>query len=391
MNILIIPSWYKDTEHPYSGIFFRDQAIALGKEGATVSVLFVEGRSLRFFSLKKLKENHGQISDIHKNQIREYVWKLWNPLAQTCTGKKIVTKLHLLLFKKYVRKYGVPDIIHAHSAFMAGIIAKNIYNKYKIPYIVTEHSTRFLADRMPNRYMLKELRETHEKASKYWAVGNTLIENLQKKYLMNNVELFPNFINTSFFSHYKTRKNHSENTDTFVFFSLGNLVHVKGYDILLKAFYLSFRNNSKVKLHIGGDGTLRHELESTIKGYGLQNQVTLLGCLTKTEIREQFYASNAFVLASRVETFGVVFIEAMSAGLPIIATRSGGPEDFYDPITGYLIDKDNALSLSEAMQMMIKNINTFDSERISDYICKKYDSTILAKRAIDEYHTIIKN
>lgn len=391
MHILIIPSWYKDKEHPYLGIFFREQAVALAKIGHQVSVLFVEPRSLSAFKLYKIKENHGQISDTSDAYIREYILKVWNPLTQTSFGGKISVKLHQYLFEKYIAKHGRPDIIHAHTAFMAGVIAKNIYQKYDIPYIVTEHSTFYNLKQDLEQDLKQDLKEVNEKAFRYFAVGQNLANNLETTYGLQNVQVFPNFVDTSFFmKKTKLQVLKESNVEDFVFLCIGNLIPCKGHCELIKAFSLVFKGSSRVKLRIIGAGELKSTLARIIKEEGLSEQVVLVGALDKSQIKRELELASAFVLASKVETFGVVFIEAMAAGLPVIATASGGPEDFVTPATGYLIPKESEVDLVRALRNMYENRADFDSEKIQKYVRDKFDSEVLAKRLALIYESVIK-
>lgn len=390
MHILIIPSWYKDKEHPYSGIFFREQAVALAKIGHQVSVLFVEPRSLSTFKLYKIKENHGQISDVLDANVREYILKVWNPLMPTLCGKRIFAKLHQYLFKKYIAKHGRPDIIHAHSVFMAGVVAKNIYQKYDIPYIVTEHSSTFFnLKQVLKQSLFQDMKESNEKASRYFAVGKKLADNLETTYGLQNVQVFPNFVDTSFFMNKANHRVMAEaSVENFVFLSIGNLIPTKGHCELIKAFSLVFKGNLQVKLRIIGAGELKNTLTQIISEEGLSEQVFLVGTLDKSQIKREFELASAFVLASKIETFGVVFIEAMAAGLPVIATLSGGPEDFVTPITGYLIPKESEVDLVRALQNMYENRADFDSEKIQKYVWDKFDSEVLAKRLTIMYESV---
>ena len=75
---------------------------------------------------------------------------------------------------------------------------------------------------------------------------------------------------------------------------------------------------------------------------------------------ELYKNADAFVLASRSETFGVVLIEALSAGLPVIAARSGGPEDFVDDSNGLLVPADDIAALADAMERMPRLAGRYD-------------------------------
>ena len=79
-------------------------------------------------------------------------------------------------------------------------------------------------------------------------------------------------------------------------------------------------------------------LEALVQEKALTEQVTFLGSLTREQVRQEVSEADAFVLSSEYETFGVVVIEALALGKPVIATRCGGPESIVVPSVGYLVE-----------------------------------------------------
>ena len=95
------------------------------------------------------------------------------------------------------------------------------------------------------------------------------------------------------------------------------------------------------RLIIFGDGPESGALRALCAELGLYSRVSFRGHCPREELAEAYAAADCFVLASRSETFGVAYIEAMAAGLPVIATRCGGPEDFVTEENGILIPVDD--------------------------------------------------
>ena len=116
----------------------------------------------------------------------------------------------------------------------------------------------------------------------------------------------------------------------FTFYAQAHLTPRKGFDILVRAFARRFRGDTSVQLVIGGAGESRHDLEGLVEVTGVHRQVTFLGGIPSDAVREAMWKANCFVLPSRAENFGVVLIEALATGLPVIFTRcrwSGGRRD----------------------------------------------------------------
>ena len=131
-------------------------------------------------------------------------------------------------------------------------------------------------------------------------------------------------------------------------------------------------------------------LQDIINECNITDKVRLLGQKTRPELFELMRKSDAFVLASKSETFGVVYIEAMACGLPVIATRCGGPEDFVNDTNGFLIPTDDIETLSKALIKMRLDIDNFDNERISEECYNKFSSENIAKQIVEQYYKVLK-
>jgi glycosyltransferase involved in cell wall biosynthesis len=144
-------------------------------------------------------------------------------------------------------------------------------------------------------------------------------------------------------------------------------------DILLEAVkLLRERTNKEFLLRLAGKGSRREELERQAAALGVSEGVSFLGRLSRKEMMEEMQRGNCFVLPTRYEAFGVVLIEAMATGLPVIATRSGGPESIVNTENGLLIDPENAEDLARAMQMMMENISSYSSTEIREQTLLRY-------------------
>lgn len=115
-----------------------------------------------------------------------------------------------------------------------------------------------------------------------------------------------------------------------------------------------------------------------------------LGRLPRTKISEVYENMDCFVLASESETFGVVYIEAMAAGLPVIATICGGPENFVTEEVGYLIERDNKDELIQSMLRIIREKTYFHEGRIREYVNSRFSPRHVAERLVELYSSILE-
>lgn len=375
MKILIVTNGYPTGKYPINGIFTYDQAKALQAFGHEVYIVSIDLRSIRRW--RKWGKYHFKRDNI---TIYNYSFPLGAfPLKIQCfLGKKCL----LSLFKDILSEQGLPDIIHAHFTF-GGNIATVLKQKYNLPLVITEHSSAVNKEVIP-KSIFNLAKEAYCNADKLISVSSKLEESILRHWNIKS-SIVHNIVDTNIFT-----PSSNKNNDNFNFLSVGHLEHNKGFDILIKGFYKA-NFQSSVNLFIIGDGTLKREIQTMINECGLSSQIKLLGRLPRKEIAETTKKSQAFVLASRSETFGVVYIEAMAAGLPVIATACGGPEDFVNDKNGILIPTNNVDELKKALHKMYETYQNYDSNAISEECVRKFSPNTIAKQLTGIYETLLKN
>ncbi len=138
----------------------------------------------------------------------------------------------------------------------------------------------------------------------------------------------------------------------FVFLCVARLSPQKGIDLLLEAFAEAFCGAQNVRLRLVGDGPLLASLEHLGARLGIAPQIDFVGDLSADGVRAEMEAADAFALASRFETFGVVVIEALACGLPVVSTASGGPDHLIDASNGLLVPRADGGALRDALLQM---------------------------------------
>ena len=132
---------------------------------------------------------------------------------------------------------------------------------------------------------------------------------------------------------------------------IGRMVPRKGFDVLIEAFAKA--GLSSHDLLIAGDGTERKALEQTVQKHGLEGRVHFPGRADRKTAAALFKGCSFFVLPSRQEPMGIVNLEAMACGKPVIASRTGGvPEIVMEDETGLLVPPEDATALAEALRRL---------------------------------------
>ncbi|MDU2461164.1 MAG: glycosyltransferase [Clostridium sp.] len=379
MNILIIPSWYATNSNPTNGSFFREQAMALKEAGHNVIVAFVEVRlaSRDLFSEKvDIKDDNG---------IKTYRI-IQGKIPKTGNiGTVIAFRRGLIKIIKNLYNRENIDIVHLHSCIWGGIGAVSASRKLNIPLVITEHSSYY------SRYRVKMiekliLRYSFKSANKVISVSNSLREIISK--YKSNIEVIPNMVDCDKVLSIINKKNNLGEEGQFTFLSLCYLKKNKGIDILIRAFSTYFRGK-EVKLIIAGDGPERENLENLSKELGILEQVEFKGALNRDEVYKVMSNCNIFVLPSRFETFGVVLIEALANGKPVISTRNGGANDIVTDENGILVDIDDIEGLGKAMVDLKLNYNKYNEEEIRNSCINKYSKKIITRQLEKVYSELI--
>lgn len=384
MHILILPMYYPEPGVPaHRGYMFYEQAMQIAQSGCRVGLAFTEQRMTKEFSRETFcKESHFQITEENNGTFVTMRMHAWNPKLSTRIGGIIWSLLTLLLVRNYIHRYGKPDIIHAHFGMWAGYAANLIYKCYGIPYVVTEHASSINGGKV-KPWQASTLKIAYRHAKKVICVG-TLLKKSLSPYLdrPGKAVVIPNFVDITTF---RQSDHRTEKEKKFTFVSIGNLSKRKGFEELIEAFHQSFRNRPHVSLIIAGDGEEADNLQCKIQELHLDEQVTLAGRLPREEVARLLADSDAFVLASYAETFGIVFIEAMATGMPAIGTVCGGPEDIITPESGYLIEPGDVKALTDKMCHLYDHYEQFDKEHIRQSIAERFDFRLAGQKLKEIY------
>jgi glycosyltransferase involved in cell wall biosynthesis len=172
------------------------------------------------------------------------------------------------------------------------------------------------------------------------------------------IELVENGVDLTLFSAPSTARTDRPPSEPVRFVFAGRLVDWKGVDHLLRAVSL-LRAEVPLTLDILGDGIERPRLEALSKELDLCRIVTFHGWLPQPEVAARMRSADVFVLPSLWECGGAVVLEAMAAGVPVIATAWGGPADYLDASTGILVPPTNPSrfqqDLASAMAMLARD------------------------------------
>ena len=383
LHVLMLPSFYPTREAPYNGTFFRDWAQALQRAGVRVGVAYAEGRSLRQLSTRGLTQTRFQLSAGVEDGLPTVRLHGWNTLAQWTAGGLIWARCSQRVIREYIARHGRPDVVAAQSATWAGHAAWLARQTWGLPYVITEVNTGFGTGRV-HGWAAAVSRRSFAGAEAVVAISQNLRQRLVEFGGAKRVELIPCTVDDS----YWTPPAAPRLQVPFTFYAQAHLTPRKGFDILIRAFARQFRGDSTVRLVIGGHGVIRPDLEALVDSTGVRPQVTFLGAISRDAVRKAMRAANCFVLPSLAENFGVVLIEALATGLPVIGTRCGGPEDFIDNRVGILLQPGDEDGLANALATM-RHAPQFDPLRIREQAVRRFGYEVVGAQLRDMYRAVL--
>lgn len=361
MHILEIPSFFT----PYGGEFCLEQAKALQGQGHEVRILsnVQLGATIGlkdFLSLPFRRYEHQEegITVCQSFQRGIPMMVRWNVRRWV----RIVCEM----YEDYVTQYGQPDILHAHCAKWGGYAAMLISRKHRLPYIITEHLSRLAFEREfgpspSSAWQIQLLREAYEQADMVIPVSEELVDSIScyfgKAYRW---QYLSNVIDTDFF-HFAERA--PRNDRPFRFCCVADYSYRKGYDILLDACRLLEVRECNMELHLAGRMTDSKDCQKAIA----QRQLTRVfshGRISRNAVRDLLYHSDFLVLASRSEVQPLVVLEAMSTGIPVVATACV-PQSERLKGACRIVPVEDASALAEAMQELMADYNQYEGADIA--------------------------
>ena len=374
MRVLMLPSFYDTLALPINGTFFREQALALSTIGLRVEVLFLEPLGLRNLSLNNVRRNHFQVT-VENSRVTTVRQHGWNTFGQFSIGAAVWLALSYRLASQWLSRTGLPDVLHAQNSLWAGILARKLSKRFGVRYVLTEHSSAFLTNRL-SRLERGVARRALTGARRVLTVSRALAQCLERYYPDHPITVIPNTVNTDFF----TLPPVNRDRHRFIFACIGRLDSNKAFDIAIRAFAKAFaRDDDSVRLLIAGTGVEKRDLQRIVDELDLHRSVSLVGELDRSGVRKLLWESNALVCSSYKETFGVVLIEAMATGIPVIATRSGGPDEIVGKDVGVLVKTGDIEGLAESMRQVRHSVN-YPCDALRNHVVNRYGYASVARK-----------
>lgn len=269
-----------------------------------------------------------------------------------------------------VAKDGNFDIIHAHD-WLTAYAGRTIKTAYSIPLVSTIHATEAGRNSGINSEMQKYINDTEwmltYESSEVIVNSNYMKSELQRLFGLpfEKINVVPNGVNLNAFNgierDYDFRRQYAMDNEKIILF-MGRLVYEKGVQHLISAMpkILSYYNDSK--LLIAGKGGMIDELKSQANALGLNNKIYFTGYLNSKNVQKMYKCADISVFPSTYEPFGIVALEAMLSGTPVVVSDIGGLNEIVNHgVNGMKSYAGNANSLADSILSLLYDYKLCDT------------------------------
>lgn len=405
-HILVLSSFYPTPGQESNGVFVKEQHLAFAEMYPDWHTTVLLSEFEDCLSLRSLKHWPGQItrylskSRTTTRQLLPNLVEMHDAglrLSHRLMGQRLIglQKKHIAYSQliKAIKKHGPVGLIHAHTVLPAGVIAYSLSKRTSIPLVITEHACPFPCPPFVNKKgaLRREIAASYQHARMVTAPSPYQLEQLQSCGIHNSVVL-PNMVDDRIFVSRESSKKLSE--FNFISIAVDLSDPRKGIKLLLEAFFIMHSTlpetvRKTIFLRLVGDYKNAKSLVNWSLSQPGGHQVLWLGPLTRGALSHTFHQSDCLVLPSESESFSMICAEAIACGIPVIATRCGGPEFIVQQEVGELVGSSRSEHLVPAMLRMYHHSHSYSPAAIRANFMRRFSRQTVLPQLKSLYGQII--
>ena len=275
---------------------------------------------------------------------------------------------------RQLKRRGLAELIHVNWSYPDGCAANLLSRRLRLPYVLTEHQGS-ISNLLAKGYYNRLIGRAYRQSGRLILVSEGLREPLKMvRGGIPEAVVIPNGIDAEKF----TLKARGERLRKLLY--VGNLIPQKGLQYLLEALRSLRDEGGEFTLEIVGQGKYEPVLRAQTKRLGLGDAVNFYGFAAPERIPELLLAYDALVLPTLTESFGLVLIEALAAGLPVLSTLCSGPRSIVSPEVGILVQPGSAAALAGGIRELEKRWEEFEPSSLREYCVRRFDLQRLGER-----------
>ena len=292
------------------------------------------------------------------------------------------------------------DLIHIHTPFIAHYAGLALARELRLPCVLTYHTLfeEYLHHYIPfmprawSRPLARRFsREQCNAVNQVIVPSSAMLERLRAYGVRTPIEVLPTGIPLTQFTTRDAsgfRSQYAIDPKRPVMLFVGRVAFEKNLAFLLRVIEIARGSHPEILLVIAGQGPAESRLKRLTRKLGLENNVRFIGYLDRVrELPACYCAAEAFVFASDTETQGLVLLEAMAAGVPVISTAVMGTRDILAPERGALVAPQDAAGFAATISRLLGDAAL--RARLADeapQYAREWASDVMARRLADFYH-----
>lgn len=384
-NILFLASWYPNKVQPSNGNFIQQHALAVAAF-CNVFVLHIIARNQQEKFIVEQNKNESVLETI----------VYYRKVSSKIPGFNLIQKLairkkaHYIGYHKILEKAKHIDLTHLNVCFPAGLFAVQLKRKFKIPYLITAHWTAFLeSDPYPissiEKYWIKKIAT---QANWICPVSEDLKNAIVNLGINTPFNIIPNVVDSTVFKHQPAVLTATKKSILHI--SNLNDAHknITGILNVVKCLHVK---NLDFKITIAGNGDVPSFIKKAKELQIPEHIISFELERTRTEVAQLMNAHDVFLLFSNYENLPCVIAEALTVGLPVIATNVGGISEMLNEKNGLVLTAKNETQLEKELTDFIKNPPTYNRSEISKNAKRIYDYKVVGLQYLALYNEILKN
>lgn len=385
MKVLFLSAWYPNRYDAMAGLFVRKHALAVS-QSAEVCVLYIHPD-------EHIKET--EIVETTEGSLHEVI--VYHPFVDKSTLKKVSKAIGFCRafakgFEVVRQHYGMPDVTHVNVLTRCGVLAWWLERKHHIPYVITEHWSRYLPQNFSYTGFLRKhlTQKVLQNAYAVMPVCENLGKAMQHCGLNHkNYQVVPNVVDDYFFQ--TPHRPHQEGTPY-------TILHVSCFDEksknvsgTLRAFRQLAEIRHDVQFRFVGTGTCYDEAVALANHLDFPTgTLSFTGELPPEGVCQEMSTADALVLFSNYENAPVVVSEALAMGIPVIASNVGGIPEMVSDNCGILVEPGNEGALTDGLNRLLNNYSQYSNATIRQHGLR-YQFATVRDTLYNMYQLAVKN
>lgn len=353
LSVVVVPEWYPSAASPTAGSFIRDQVRAVEPHHDLTVVVDAPG------AVKRIREFS---ADSEAEVVRLERRRSAGPADQL---------LRAAAFRRFLNSMPRhPDVVHAH-VYASGFASVIATFGTGIPLVLSEHNSDFIEGLVRGRSSVPA-HAALRGADLVCPVSRVLMQSMKAFEAKATYRVVPNVVDTSPFKLGRKRELTGGRPPRLL--SVGIMGRQKGLACLIDAAASVMRSGQELHLELVGDGPLRSDLEAKARKLLPAGSYTFTGELARQEVAERMAQADLYVMPSIVETFGVALVEALAAGLPVVATAVGVAPEIVGPADGVVVAAGDPVALADGIGAALSGLDRFNPAPTGDRLSREFSA-----------------